>query len=79
VAAAQVTSRSPAARVPAGQVPAGPGWQDIAPLPAARTNFAAATGGDGRIYAIGGDSNHGPLSTVEAYSPNASPFAAHRQ
>jgi len=70
VAAAQVTSRPPAARLPAGQVAAGPGWQDVAPLPAARTNLAAATGGDGRIYAAGGEvcgSVCAATATVAAY------------
>ncbi|CAN5851074.1 hypothetical protein BH11MYX4_BH11MYX4_26720 [soil metagenome] len=42
-------------------------WAPAASLPTARTGLAAATGMDGRIYAIGG---YGPtaLATVEAYT-----------
>jgi N-acetylneuraminic acid mutarotase len=40
-------------------------------MPTAREGLAAATGPDGRIYAIGGAINYGStvLSTVEAYTP----------
>ena len=41
-----------------------------APMPTPRTGLKAATGTDGRIYAIGGrDRNFNPLNTVEAYTP----------
>ena len=46
--------------------PQGNRWTTVAPLPEPRYRLAAATGADGRIYAIGGDnpsglegSNHG--------------------
>jgi Kelch motif len=38
-------------------------------MPTARYLLAAATGGDGRIYAIGGFNGSGILNTVEAYRP----------
>ena len=44
-------------------------WQMVANLPTARSFLAAATGPDGRIYAIGGNANFGPTNIVEAYSP----------
>jgi N-acetylneuraminic acid mutarotase len=43
-------------------------WTTVAPMPTARFGLAAATGADGRIYAIGG--LYGSvLNTVEAYTP----------
>jgi N-acetylneuraminic acid mutarotase len=52
------------------------GWTTETPMPTPRGRLAAATGFDGRIYAIGGGSNIGyPLDTyfsddrVEAYTP----------
>ncbi|MBJ7607865.1 MAG: hypothetical protein JF887_00325, partial [Candidatus Dormibacteraeota bacterium] len=41
-------------------------WATVAPMPTARGFLAAATGPDGRIYAIGGYKG-GYLTTVEAY------------
>ncbi len=44
-------------------------WTTAASMPTAREDLAAATGSDGRIYAIGGNNNNGVLNTVEAYRP----------
>ncbi|GAC1400349.1 MAG: kelch repeat-containing protein [Chloroflexota bacterium] len=53
-------------------------WTVLAPLPTGRVSLAAATGGDGQIYALGGLSwhkkSHKPvvstiLTSVEAYNP----------
>jgi N-acetylneuraminic acid mutarotase len=45
-------------------------WSTLAPMPTAREGLAAATGPDGRIYAIGGyTSSNGTVNTVEAYDP----------
>ncbi len=59
------------------------GWKVVAPMPTARYRLAAATGGDGRIYAIGGNNNCGEsscnfgyVSTVEAYDVNADTWVA---
>jgi streptogramin lyase/N-acetylneuraminic acid mutarotase len=42
----------------------------LAPMPTARYDLAAATGPDGRIYAIGGrKDDFAPLDTVEVYDP----------
>ncbi|KQM04578.1 MULTISPECIES: kelch repeat-containing protein [Frankia] len=48
-------------------------WTDAAGLPTPRTHLAAATGTDGRIYAIGGRSGAGndPTDTVEVYTPSS--------
>lgn len=46
-------------------------WQSVASMPLARWGLAAATGQDGRIYAIGGVGPDGnELNTVEAYGPS---------
>lgn len=47
-------------------------WTDAADLPTPRTHLAAATGTDGRIYAIGGRSGAAddPTDTVEVYTPS---------
>jgi uncharacterized repeat protein (TIGR01451 family) len=52
-------------------VRAAPAWATVAPMPTARYGLAAATGPDGRIYAIGGGNTTGTQSfnTVEAYAP----------
>jgi N-acetylneuraminic acid mutarotase len=43
-------------------------WATVAPMPTGRHEIAAATGPDGRIYAIGGDiGGDVVLTTVEAY------------
>jgi hypothetical protein len=50
-------------------------WDPISPMPTARGWFAAATGIDGRVYAVGGRTNGGfppppdPLATLEVYDP----------
>src|SRR5437868_4466609 len=47
-----------------------PAWVTLAAMPTPRSGLAAATGADGRIYAIGGaDASGNPLATVEAYNP----------
>lgn len=53
--------------VPGMSAKAASGWTTVAPMPTARASLAAATGADGRIYAIGG-SNGTHLTTVEAYT-----------
>jgi N-acetylneuraminic acid mutarotase len=66
--------------VPVGPVPAGVAvsppapntgiWTVVQPMPTARSEMAAATGPDGKIYAIGGrNAQNTPLDTVEAYDP----------
>jgi hypothetical protein len=46
-------------------------------MPTARNDLAAATGHDGRIYAIGGNTTNGTvLNTVEAYTPGSNSWAA---
>lgn len=46
-------------------------WTGVAPMPSPRGALAAATGGDSRIYAIGGFGGIGTtaLNAVEAYDP----------
>src|SRR5437660_1625792 len=47
-------------------------WSTVAPMPTARDALAAASGVDGRIYAIGGEDDNVNLhstSTVESYNP----------
>jgi N-acetylneuraminic acid mutarotase len=62
-------------------VSAGPAgsWTSVAPMPTAREMLAAATGPDGRIYAIGGAYfDHAvfvALNTVEAYAPSTDSWA----
>jgi N-acetylneuraminic acid mutarotase len=57
-------------------------WATVAPLPTARQGLAAATGPDGRIYAIGGSTpsgstpNGSALNTVEAYTPATNSWAS---
>jgi hypothetical protein len=49
----------------------------MAPLPTARGVFAAATGPDGRIYALGGiDERGAALRTVEAYDVRTNTWSA---
>jgi N-acetylneuraminic acid mutarotase len=43
------------------------GWSSVSPLSTPRQSLGAARGGDGKIYAVGGDSTTG--NTVEAYDP----------
>jgi N-acetylneuraminic acid mutarotase len=49
--------------------PATNSWSTVAPMPTARDGLAAATGPDGRIYAIGGTDGMRSLNMVEAYTP----------
>jgi len=52
-------------------------WTAVASLPTARGDLAAATGPDGRIYAIGGWLNGGVLtSEVDAYDPATNTWTA---
>ena len=58
-------------------------WEALPNMPQARTYFAAAAGGDGRLYVLGGYLTgypYGVFSTVNAFDPvshswNASPVA----
>lgn len=43
-------------------------WTTVASLPVASIALGAATGQDGRIYAVGGSNSNGTLSTVAVYS-----------
>jgi hypothetical protein len=47
-------------------------WRGTVPMSAARYRLAAVTGGDNRIYAIGGSIGFSDLNTVEAYSDSFS-------
>ncbi|MBV9281160.1 MAG: hypothetical protein JOZ41_13850 [Chloroflexi bacterium] len=59
--------------------------RQLAPMPTGRQNLALAAGGDGKIYALGGESVIGPqsgpvpdrkiLRTVEAYDPKTGAWA----
>jgi Bacterial Ig-like domain (group 3)/Kelch motif/Beta-propeller repeat len=49
-------------------------WATVANIPTARDHLAAATGPDGRIYAIGGVSLSGS-NVVEAYDPTTNTWA----
>jgi DNA-binding CsgD family transcriptional regulator len=50
-------------------------WNSMAPLPAARSRFAAAYDG-GRIYAIGGDTVDGVSGVVEEYDTSTNSWRA---
>jgi hypothetical protein len=50
-------------------------WARVADMPTGREALGAAAGPDGRIYAIGGLGDSGPLDTVEAYTPGANTWA----
>ena len=53
-----------------GDASSGCATHSLAPLPTARQRLAAALGGDGRIYVLGGyNPTGGYLATVEAYTP----------
>ena len=39
-------------------------------MPTARSGLAAATGPDGKVYALGGVNSAGSLDTVEVYDPD---------
>src|SRR5215469_11693367 len=53
-------------------------WTTVSPMPERKALLAGATGGDGRIYAIGGTSDDGPPvnSRVYAYDSVADSWAA---
>ncbi|GAC1576777.1 MAG: hypothetical protein NVS3B18_10590 [Candidatus Dormibacteria bacterium] len=55
------------------------GWVTVAPMPTARYGLAAATGSDGRIYAMGGatlaNSGSVTFNAVEAYTPGTKRWA----
>src|SRR5205085_3667898 len=52
-------------------------WASLAPMPTGRGGLAAATGPDGRIYAIGGvNNNNVTFGTVEAYTPATNTWTA---
>jgi N-acetylneuraminic acid mutarotase/uncharacterized protein YkwD len=52
-------------------------WTTLADLPTARQELAAATGSDGRIYAIGGvDSSHLATNIVEAFQPSSGTWSS---
>src|SRR5437870_5339440 len=56
------------------------GWSTIAPMPTPRGDLAAATGSDGRMYAIGGSdiaANGSTLvyATAEAYAPSTNTWS----
>ena len=50
-------------------------WSTVAPMPTPRDGLAAVTGSDGRIYAIGGESNGSFVKTVEAYDTTANTWS----
>ncbi len=64
--------------------PGGGPWKPVAPMCIPRYAFGAATGPDGRIYAVGGETSiatspnggtSGPLASVEAYTPATNTWA----
>ncbi len=58
---------------------AGDSWTTVRPIFAPLDALAAATGADGRIYAIGGDRNgSNSVGMVEAYTPSTDTWAAVR-
>ena len=63
-------SHSPAIATVEAYEPTSNRWSTVAPMHTARKLAAAATGADGRIYAISGvDTFFNPLRSVEAYDP----------
>jgi hypothetical protein len=50
-------------------------WITEPPMPTARYSLAAATGPDGRIYAIGGANATGVLNVVEAFNPTTATWS----
>jgi hypothetical protein len=51
-------------------------WSELAPMPTARGYLAVVAAEDGKIYAIGGTDDKGPLATVEAYDPSSNTWSA---
>src|SRR5262249_28734979 len=66
--------RSGARMKPCKMDPASNTWSPIAAMQSVRYGLAAATGPDGRIYAIGGYDGFGNIATVEAYDLQADPW-----
>ena len=50
-------------------------WTALAPLPAARSSFAAGAAG-GLVYAVGGKSGTSTLKSVQAYDPGTNSWSA---
>jgi hypothetical protein len=69
VAAGVVTARSGLAQTSSGS------WSSVASMLTTRAHLAAATGSDGRIYAIGGAGRRPRYSTVEAYDPKTNAWS----
>src|SRR5258707_13121155 len=44
-------------------------WSEAAPMPTTRGYFAVLDGEHGKIYALGGPNDIGPLPALEAYCP----------
>ena len=51
-------------------------WNGLANLPIPRITLGAATGSDGRVYAIGGHNAFVYLATVDAYTPSNNTWSA---
>jgi phospholipase C len=51
-------------------------WTQLSDLPQARSDLAATTGPTGSVYAIGGRSAIGLVSTVNSYSPRTNKWSA---
>jgi DNA-binding CsgD family transcriptional regulator len=55
------------------------GWRALAPMTVARSRFALVATPDGKLYAIGGETNGGPTGALESYDPSTdqwTPLAA---
>jgi MYXO-CTERM domain-containing protein len=52
------------------------GWSTVAPMPTTRAWFAAASGADGRVYAMGGDVSGKAANSVDAYTPTTDSWSA---
>ena len=51
-------------------------WTMLPPMPTPRHDLALVAGADGRIFAIGGQTDNTPVSAVEAYSPSTNSWTA---
>jgi hypothetical protein len=51
-------------------------WTMLPPMPTPRHDLALVAGTDGRIFAIGGQTDNTPVSAVEAYSPSTNSWTA---
>jgi len=52
------------------------GWSTYTPMPTARTQLAAVAASNGKLYAMGGTTDAGPLATVEEYDPVSNRWTA---